>query len=441
MNDTSINTSSSNKVTQLIAETESTSSKLSNGTPSSSVTPSTVTSPPLPLTPPSTPPTPSPSTVTSPPLPLTPPSTPPTPSRLVITGLVFSSIFVGCVVSLQVLVNSRLGQHFNKTTIWATFWSFFSGQVLLTIMCYWEAIETRTPFLTNFWQIFFSLKWWMTLPGMIGVAFVSCGNAVSPQVGFSLFWVSVVVGQLSISALLDHIALFGSKRVSFNLQTGFFLSLAVLGAGLSVADGLVSNLNRASIGTVLGCSFGSIAAGAGMPLQAAINRRTTLFLKSRLQSTWWSFFFGTSLSFIILVITLLTDIETTRNYPEYFATSSPILYIGGIIGVFYVWSALTFTQTLGSALYFVSLISGQLVGSAVLDSIGAFGAPIISPGIYRSIGIVLVLISAISMQLRVSPSNSASIQNQPPVTLPSLTSLPSTLPSSSSTTTTTTTTN
>jgi transporter family-2 protein len=126
-------------------------------------------------------------------------------------------------------------------------------------------------------------------------------------------------------------------------------------------------------------------------------------LHSRLQSTWWSFFFGTSLSFFILIITLLSDLSAAARYPEFFATSQWIFYIGGILGVLYVWSALTFTVTLGSALYFVSLISGQLVGSAVLDSLGAFGSQVINPGVYRSVGIALVLLSAIAMQLRVSP--------------------------------------
>jgi len=360
--------------------------------------------PPSPPLPP--PPQPSPSPTLSPPPPPSLASSFSSSSsslRLVTCALVFSSIVIGGIVSVQVLVNSRLGQHFGKTTIWATFWSFFSGQILLTIMCLYESYETKKPFLKEFKKILFSWKWWHTLPGMIGVTFVSVGNAVSPIVGFSLFWVSVVCGQLTVSALLDHIALFGSRRIPFNLQTFFFLVLAVIGAGLSVADGLVHNVGNSNVGVVIGCSLAGIAAGSGMPLQAAINRQTTLMLHSRLQSTWWSFFFGTSLSFFILIITLLSDFSTAAKYPEFFATSQWIFYIGGILGVLYVWSALTFTVTLGSALYFVSLISGQLVGSAVLDSLGAFGSQVINPGVYRSVGIALVLLSAIAMQLRVSP--------------------------------------
>lgn len=289
-------------------------------------------------------------------------------------------------------------------------------------MCLYESHETKKPFLKEFWKKLSSWKWWMMLPGMIGVAFVSTGNAISPVVGFSLFWVSVVVGQLTVSALLDHIALFGSKRIPFTFQTCCFLCLAVVGAGLSVADGLVNNVGKADVGTVIGCSFAAICAGAGMPLQAAINRQTTIMLHSRLQSTWWSFFFGTSLSFFILVITLLSDMSTAAKYPAFFATSNAILYIGGILGVLYVWSALTFTITLGSALYFVSLISGQLVGSALLDSFGAFGAPVINPGVYRSVGIALVLISAIAMQLRTSPPS-------PPPASASSSTIPSSLSS------------
>jgi len=69
--------------------------------------------------------------------------------------------------------------------------------------------------------------------------------------------------------------------------------------------------------------------------------------------------------------------------------------LGGLIGVVLVAGGAYFAPILGAALFFVCLVAGQLIGSAVADHIGAFGLPVrsLTPG--RLFGLAMVFIGAL----------------------------------------------
>jgi NADPH-dependent glutamate synthase beta subunit-like oxidoreductase len=88
-----------------------------------------------------------------------------------------------------VLLNSRLSAHFGLG-IFATAVSFLTGLAYLTALCLAEARALGLPLLR--WRA--PPRPHLLLPGVLGVAFVTAGNAITPLVGSSVFWVSVVVG-------------------------------------------------------------------------------------------------------------------------------------------------------------------------------------------------------------------------------------------------------
>ena len=81
------------------------------------------------------------------------------------------------------------------------------------------------------------------------------------------------------------------------------------------------------------------------------------------------------------------------------------MYFGGPLGVLYVGSAILFTGWIGFESYFVCLVTGQLVGSLVFESIGVFHTPVYSASgralAERIIGIVLVIAAACLIRLPV----------------------------------------
>ncbi len=70
--------------------------------------------------------------------------------------------------------------------------------------------------------------------------------------------------------------------------------------------------------------------------------------------------------------------------------SLPIwIVLGGLIGVLVVAGGATIVPVTGAAIFFVCLISGQLLGSVLLDQMGAFGLQVKEISTYRIIGILL----------------------------------------------------
>ena len=75
-----------------------------------------------------------------------------------------------------------------------------------------------------------AVMWWMWLaPGCIGVVFITLGAWVGPQLGYSLFFVCVVCGQLTGSAWLDHVAWLDNPHSDFTTVKA--ASMAVIVAG------------------------------------------------------------------------------------------------------------------------------------------------------------------------------------------------------------------
>ena len=71
------------------------------------------------------------------------------------------------------------------------------------------------------------------------------------------------------------------------------------------------------------------------------------------------------------------------------------VYLAGIIGVIFVAGSVVIAPVTGSLIFFVCLIAGQLIGSAVSDHFGAFGLDIREISLARLGGIALVLAGAV----------------------------------------------
>jgi len=314
------------------------------------------------------------------------------PSPLAAGLYVLATLAVGLLVSAQVLLNSRLSAHFGLG-IFATAVSFASGQAILTVLCVAEARASGVELLR--WKE--SPRPQHLLPGVLGVAFVTSGNAISPIAGFSVFWVAIVVGQLGMSALLDATG-FSGRAIPLSPLKATLLLVAAAGAAMAVADGLGASAAPASV--LVGCALAAVFVGSLMPLQAALNRQAAALLPSRLAATWWSFLTGTVLSLVVLACYLGADAAHAAQFPALFRSSAGVQYLGGAIGVVYVASTIYVTGAIGSSLYFVALVCGQLAGSAALDAAGPFGAPVIVAGGLRISGIVIVLLAAAAMQVQ-----------------------------------------
>lgn len=137
----------------------------------------------------------------------------------------------------------------------------------------------------------------------------------------------------------------------------------------------------------------AVVAGAMLPLQAAINSQ----LRHRLESHWYATIVSVLVSTLSMIVFCLIIRAPLPNVSAAFAGPWWI-WVGGIIGVFFVCCALTLAPILGTTSLIASIIGGQLLCSVLIDQFGLIGIPQHTITIQRAIGIVLLLAGVFLIQ-------------------------------------------
>jgi len=108
------------------------------------------------------------------------------------------ALAAGCGVSLQAAVNAELGRGLGHP-VTAALVSFAVGTVAL--LAYVTVMRLPVPSVGKFAAI----PWWAWVAGgCIGAYFVSAATALAPRLGVTVFFMSVVAGQIGMAILLDH---------------------------------------------------------------------------------------------------------------------------------------------------------------------------------------------------------------------------------------------
>lgn len=135
----------------------------------------------------------------------------------------------------------------------------------------------------------------------------------------------------------------------------------------------------------------ALVAGAVMPTQAATNNKMAVFLNdSPILASFVSFFVGTIALFIYLVAsgTSLGNLALAKN-------ATPVAWVGGILGAFFVTATVALVPRLGVALTFSLIIAGQMIVTLVIDHFGLLGVPMKEISAARIGGILLITLGVI----------------------------------------------
>jgi transporter family-2 protein len=134
----------------------------------------------------------------------------------------------------------------------------------------------------------------------------------------------------------------------------------------------------------------AVVAGMMMPTQAAINNKLADSVQSPILSAFISFAVGTLALFIYILATGLPigNLANAKNAPL-------IAWVGGILGAFFVASAVVLVPKIGVALTFSLIIAGQMLITLIIDHFGFLGVPEKSINLMRLIGATLITIGVI----------------------------------------------
>lgn len=130
----------------------------------------------------------------------------------------------------------------------------------------------------------------------------------------------------------------------------------------------------------------AIIAGAVLPLQAGLNVQLGKSVSQPVFAAFASFLVG-SLSLLIYLIIIKFDFTLVSNIK----TVSPIVWIAGVLGAFYVAAVIVLAPKLGTALTFSLVVAGQMSVSLILDHFGLLGLPVKHINWQRFLGITFLI--------------------------------------------------
>ena len=145
----------------------------------------------------------------------------------------------------------------------------------------------------------------------------------------------------------------------------------------------------------------AFAAGAVLPVQAAINRRLAhIHLKGdKLMSAMISFFVGSITLAIVSSIVTGVYLRTSTRSLWHIQGSSAWLYTGGLFGATFVFAMMKLAPIIGMARMFMCVVLGQLISSLLYDHFAILGVAQRTATPMRIAGVCLVLCAAITSSL------------------------------------------
>ena len=130
----------------------------------------------------------------------------------------------------------------------------------------------------------------------------------------------------------------------------------------------------------------AILAGAVLPLQAGLNVQLGKSVHQPIFAAFASFLIGT-IALLIYLIALKFDFSTISQT----TSVSPMVWIAGILGAFYVAAVIILAPRLGVALTFVLVVAGQMTISLIFDHYGLLGLPVKHINWQRLLGVSLLV--------------------------------------------------
>jgi transporter family-2 protein len=129
----------------------------------------------------------------------------------------------------------------------------------------------------------------------------------------------------------------------------------------------------------------ALISGAFLPIQAGFNFRLGKALGSPVHASMLSFIIG---AFAIILFSLLTQQHASfaglKTAPVY-------VWLGGILGAFYVTAIIMAFPRIGPALTFGLVFAGQMIVSILLDHFNILVANQHSINIWRILGVILII--------------------------------------------------
>lgn len=265
-----------------------------------------------------------------------------------------AAVAVGALTAIQARINGNLGTRLDNGIV-AGFISFASGLAALIV------ITTLTKSGRAGAQRLVTgvrerrIPWFLLTGGLAGAFSVATQGLTVGIIGVSLFTVGIVAGQAVTGLIIDRIGYgpAGAVAVTVGRATGAALAL------VSVAVVLTGDLLAQTPWWILFMPFG---VGVGIAYQQATNGRLGMLVGNPMTATLMNFIGGTA------VLTIAALISVSIAGPTNPWPTEPWLYVGGVMGVAYIFVSAAVVHRIGVLLLGLASVVGQLAASVIIDA-------------------------------------------------------------------------
>jgi len=298
-------------------------------------------------------------------------------------------IAVGAQLALQAPINSALGQHVGKLA--ASFVSFLIGTSILLILVFFSGEAGSLSALGD-------VPAYELAGGLIGATYVATATFTVARIGAGAVVAATITGQLLSSLAIDDFGLVGVDAVALDgIRTlGALMllggTLLVVGQGKPAGEKPAARVPagqkpggsrvqwRAELPSIAAVFGAGLLVGFQHPLNGLLSESA-----GELGAGLTNFLVGTSfLLFLVLVTGRGPKLAGVRGATAW-------QFLGGLIGVITVAAALSAVSVVGAAGLTAALVTGQLLGSVLIDRAGAFGLPVRLLTARRLVGTMLLL--------------------------------------------------
>ena len=227
---------------------------------------------------------------------------------------------------------------------------------------------------------------WALFGGAAGALFVLCQGLVTPILGLAMFTVGIVAGQVLGGLLLDTAGLGPSGRIRPTPMRVTGTVLAVVAVVLTAGVGGGESVWLLLIPVLI---------GAGVSAQSMVNGLVRASARSAVTSTFLNFVVGFGMLAIIAVISIAVN-----GWPTQWPTS-PMYYIGGLVGTIFIAIAAMLVRAAGVLLLSMSNVAGQLIAAVALEAGLPLGGGLTTGMIFgAAVALLAVVLAALPARAR-----------------------------------------
>lgn len=308
----------------------------------------------------------------------------PAPPRLPAWIALSGAVAVGIMTAVQARINGQLGLRLGDGLVAAAI-SFGSGLALLCVLS--VALPSgRRGFRTLVDGIRGrTIPWWMLIAGAAGALTVATQGLAVAIIGVSLFTVGVVAGQTINGLVLDRVGYGPAGVVAVTVPRVLGGALALVAVAISLQGGVLERVP-------LWMLILPLLAGVGIAWQQATNGRLRQRVGTPLTATLVNFIGGS-----VLLVTAAAVSVAVAGPPQPLP-GDPWLYLGGALGVIYIFLSAALVVHTGVLLLGLGTVAGQLIAAFALDLAWPAEA---GPG--WLIELVTVIVALASVMIAVTP--------------------------------------